>query len=106
MCDSKNTSKPEITIDYVDVIPEDYKRHMAKFVEACRKLDNETDHTYKSLIDDEARAEIEAWQAEQLRLNSPDTPSEQSDVFDDSNIKFDSTDKNEDRLSDSIYRAW
>ena len=106
MCDSKNTSKPEITIDYVDVIPEDYKRHMAEFVEACRKLDNETDHTYKSLIDDEARAEIEAWQAEQMRLNSPDTPSGQSDVFDDSNIKFDSTDKNEDRPSDSIYRAW
>lgn len=106
MCDSKATSTPEITIDYVDVIPEDYKRHMAEFVEACRKLDNETDHTYKSLIDDEARAEIEAWQAEQLRLNYPDTPSEQSDVFDDSNIKFDSTDKNEDRPSDSIYRAW
>lgn len=106
MCDSKNASKHEITIDYVDVIPEDYKRHMAEFVEACRELANETDHTYKSLIDDEARAEIEAWQAEQLRLNSPDTHSEQSDVFDDSNIKFDSTDKNEDRPSDSIYRAW
>lgn len=106
MCDSKATSKPEITIDYVDVIPEDYKRHMAEFVEACRELANETDHNYKSLIDDEAKAEIEAWQAEQLRLNSPDTPSEQSDVFDDSNIKFDSTDKNEDRPSDSIYRAW
>lgn len=106
MCASKDTSKHEITIDYVDVIPEDYKRHMAEFVEACRKLDNETDHTYKSLIDDEARAEIEAWQAEQFRLNSPDTPSEQSDVFDDSNIKFDSTDKNEDRPSDSIYSAW
>lgn len=106
MCDSKNKSKPEITIDYVDVIPEGYKRHMAEFVEACRELANETDHTYKSLIDDEARAEIEAWQAEQLRLNSHDTPSEQSDVFDDSNIKFDSTDKNESRPSDSIYRAW
>lgn len=106
MCDSRDTSKPEITIDYVDVIPEDYKRHMEEFVEACRELANETDHTYKSLIDDEARAEIEAWQAEQLRINSPDTPSEQSDVFDDSNIKFDSTDKNEDRPSDSIYRAW
>lgn len=106
MCDSKATSKSKITIGYADVIPEDYKRHMAKFVEACRKLDNETDHTYKSLIDDEARAEIEVWQAEQLRLNSPDTPSKQLDVFDDSNIKFDSTDKNEDRPSDSIYRAW
>lgn len=106
MCDSKNTSKPEITIDYVDVIPEDYKRHMAEFVEACRELANETDHTYKSLIDDEARAEIEAWQAEQLILNSPDTHYEQSDVFDDSNIKFDRTDKNEDSPSDSIYRAW
>ena len=48
MCDSKATSKSKITIGYADVIPEDYKRHMAKFVEACRKLDNETDHTYKS----------------------------------------------------------
>ena len=106
MCDSKATSKSEITIDYVDVIPEDYKRHMAEFVEACRELAKETDHTYKSLIDDEARAEIEAWQAEQLRLNSPDTPSEQLDVFDDSNIKFDSTNKKEDGISDSMYRAW
>lgn len=106
MCDSQNTSKPEITIDYVDVIPEDYKRHMEEFVEACIELANETDHTYKSLIDDEARAEIEAWQAEQLRLNSPDTPSDQLDVFDDSNIEFDSTNKNEDGLSDYIYKAW
>lgn len=106
MCDSQNTSKSEITIDYVDVISEDYKRHMEEFVEACRELANETDHTYKSLIDDEARAEIEAWQAEQLRLNSPDIPSEQLDVFDDSNIKFDSANKNEDGLSNSIYRAW
>lgn len=106
MCNSQATSKSEITIGYADVIPEDYKRHMAEFVEACRELANETDHTYKSLIDDEARAEIEAWQAEQFRLNSPDTPSEQSDVFDDSNIKFGSTDKNEGRPSDSIYRAW
>lgn len=106
MCDSKNISKSEVAIDYVDVIPEDYKRHMTEFVEACRELANETDHTYKSLIDDEARAEIEAWQAEQLTLNSPDTPSDQLDIFDDSNIKFDRADKNEDGLSDSIYRAW
>ena len=106
MCDSRNTSKSDINIDYVDVIPEDYKRHMAEFVEACRELANETDHTYKSLIDDEARAEIEAWQAEQLRLNSHDTPSDQLDVFDDSNIKLDSTNKKEDGLSDSIYKAW
>lgn len=106
MCDSKNASKHEITIDYVDVIPEDYKRHMAEFVKTSNEMIKNSSHIYEGLIDDEARAEIEAWQAEQLRLNSPDTPSDQLDVFDDSNIKFDSTNKNEDGLSESIYRAW